>query len=185
MDSVTRRGISSGVLNLESLAWESLSFWSLMNPLKSSIKTVGEWALFRVFKKILREVLAPTNTHWQLSVRAVTRLGRIDLLFRGSIWISILASSPGDQEHVVPDSGEFGGRKRSMRDGGCYVWWGSQRKKRKTGFQMRCISPFVGTELGLRDQDMSLQILGHWFSCSGSTVGKALIRQEVLGRWFL
>ena len=42
MDSVTQRGISSGVLNLESLAWESLSFWSLMSPLKSSIKTVGE-----------------------------------------------------------------------------------------------------------------------------------------------
>lgn len=85
MNSVTWKGVSSGVLSLESLAWESLSFWSLMNPLKSSIKTVGERALFRVFKKILTEVLAPTNTRWQLSVRAVVRLGRIDLFFRGSI----------------------------------------------------------------------------------------------------
>lgn len=153
-----------------------------MNPLKSSIKTASEWAPFRVFKKILREVLAPTNTYWQLLVRAVTRRGRIDLLFRGSIWISILASSPGDWGHIDPDSGEVWGRKRSVKDGGCHVWQGSQRK---TGFQVRCISLFVGTELGVRDQDMSLKILGHWFSCSGSTVGKALIRQEVLRRWFL
>ena len=42
MNSVTWRGVSSGVLNLESLAWESLSFRSLINPLKSSIKTASE-----------------------------------------------------------------------------------------------------------------------------------------------
>ena len=43
MDDVSKRGISSGVLNLQSLAWgPQLSFWRLMNPLKSSVNTVSE-----------------------------------------------------------------------------------------------------------------------------------------------
>lgn len=42
MDDVSRRGISPGVLNLQSLAWgPQLSFWRLMNPLKSSVSTVS------------------------------------------------------------------------------------------------------------------------------------------------
>lgn len=43
MDDVSRRAISPGVLNLQSLAWgPQPSFWRLMHPLKSSVSTVSE-----------------------------------------------------------------------------------------------------------------------------------------------
>lgn len=58
-------------------------------------------------------------------------------------------------------------------------------KSEKERFPNEVHLALCGHRAGVRDQDVSLQILGHWFSCSGSTVGKALIRQEVLGRWFL
>lgn len=128
------------------------------------------------------------NTHWPLWVGAAwtsgPRLGRMGLPGEADPGSGTLASHPGAWGSLASGSGgscrEL--EKHDESKWSCVTGIGEgQVSQRGTSAS----SPLWGSRARAVRPNVSFHQPGRWFPCRGSTMGAALIRREVLGRWLL